>query len=221
VVTVRQVLQHRSGIPVARSLTADALSATSWHCSVRAVERARPVFPPGQVPAYHILSYGFMLGELVQRVTGTDLRIVLHTELLDPLGLADTHLGLPAPLWPRHVLVHAPGARGKARQLVFNRPRRPAGGHSGGQTDQFLHLPIRWSQGFQLGGPGPDPIRPRPMGTHSSPDAFGHNGSNCCIGWADPARDLVFAYLTNQLTVGLEGSPHQSQVSDALLATCP
>jgi CubicO group peptidase (beta-lactamase class C family) len=120
-VTVRQVLQHRSGLPVARTLWADALAATSWRRSVRALERARPAFPPGQVPAYHVLSYGFILGELVQRVTGSDLRAVLRTELLDPLGLADTHLGLPAPLWPRHVPVHSPGAAGTARQLVFNR----------------------------------------------------------------------------------------------------
>jgi CubicO group peptidase (beta-lactamase class C family) len=92
---------------------------------------------------------------------------------------------------------------------------------SNGQTDQFLHLPIRWSQGFQLGGAGSDPARPRPMGSRSSPEAFGHNGSNCCIGWADPSRDLVFAYLTNQLTAGPEGSHHQSKVSDALLTACP
>jgi CubicO group peptidase (beta-lactamase class C family) len=263
-VTVRQVLQHRSGLPVARGLLADALAATSWRRSVRALEGAWPVFPPGQVPAYHVLSYGFILGELVQRVTGSDLRAVLRTELLDPLGLTDTHLGLPVPLWPRRVPVHSPGARGTARQLVFNlRAVRQAvipaatvsstardlarfyqmllrGGEidgtrvftpatiaaarqpsSDGQTDQFLNLPIRWSQGFQLGGPVPDPARPRPMGSRSSTETFGHNGSNCCIGWADPGRDLVFVYLTNQLTAGLEGSPHQSQVSDALLAACP
>jgi CubicO group peptidase (beta-lactamase class C family) len=116
-VTVRQVLQHRAGIPVARGLWRDALAAPGWSRSVRALENARPRFPPGQVPAYHILSYGFILGEVVQRVTGRDLR----AEVLDPLGLADTHLGLPAPLWPRHVPVAASGTGGRARQLVFNR----------------------------------------------------------------------------------------------------
>ena len=55
------------------------------------------------------------------------------------------------------------------------------------------------------------------MGRLSSPATFGHNGSNCCLGWADPARGLVLAYLTNRLTAGLEGSPHLSQVSDTLL----
>jgi CubicO group peptidase (beta-lactamase class C family) len=255
-ITIRQVLQHRSGLPVARRLWWDALAATNWHVSVSALETGRPVFTPGQVPAYHVLSYGFMLGELVQRVTGAELRAVLRAELLDPLGLADTHLGLPAPLWSRHVPVRANGPDGRVRQLMFNnravrqavipaatisstardlarfyqmllrggeldgvrvlapatieQARQPS---SDGQADRLLRRPIRWSQGFQLGGSGP-------MGRRSSRYAFGHNGSNCCIGWADPGRQLVFAYVTNLLTAGLEGSPHQSKVSDALLGAC-
>ncbi len=52
-VTVRQVLQHRSGIPVARGLWRDALAAPSWVRSVRALESARPQYPPGQVPGPH------------------------------------------------------------------------------------------------------------------------------------------------------------------------
>lgn len=166
VITVRQVLRHRSGVPVARSLWLDALAATSWSRSVRALEHARPMFPPGQVPAYHILSYGFILGELVRRVTRSDPRAVMRAEFLDPLGLADTYLGLPAPLWGRHVPVRAPGSGGRARQLVFNR--------------RAVRQAVI------------------PAATISS-----------------TARDL-----TSELTTGLEGSPHQSQVSDALLAAC-
>ena len=262
-ITVRQVLQHRSGVAVARSLWRDALASGSWGRSVRALERARPLFPPGQVPAYHLLSYGFILGEVIQRVTRSDLRSVLRAQLLDPLGMADTYLGLPDAAWTRHVPVRGSGTGGLARRLVSNRrdvrqavvpaatvsstardlarfyqmllrgdeldgvrvlsaatigqAREPS---SEGQTDRLLRLPIRWSQGFQLGGPGPDPARPRPLGSRSSPEAFGHNGSNCCLGWADPARGLVLAYLTNRLTARLEGALHQSQVSDALLAAC-
>ena len=40
------------------------------------------------------------------------------------------------------------------------------------------------------------------------------------LGWADPGRRLVFAYLTNRLQGGLEGSPHMSELSDAVLAAC-
>jgi CubicO group peptidase (beta-lactamase class C family) len=56
------------------------------------------------------------------------------------------------------------------------------------------------------------------LGTLSSPRTFGHNGSNCCIGWADPDRRLVYAYLTNRT-----GSPradllHHAAVADKVLA---
>jgi len=58
------------------------------------------------------------------------------------------------------------------------------------------------------------------MGASSSPGAFGHNGSNCCLAWADPSRDVVFAYLTSLLSASFDGSPHQGEVSDAVLAAC-
>jgi CubicO group peptidase (beta-lactamase class C family) len=262
-ITIRQVLQHRAGLPVAHNLPRDALAAPHWQRAVHGLELARPSSPPGEVPAYHILSFGFILGEVVQRVTGADLREVMAAELFEPLGLADTYLGLPAPLWHRHVPVRGHGPVTLARQVVFNRRGVRAavvpaatvsatardlarfyemllrGGEAGGvrilrpetvaratrpsangQTDRLLRLPVRWSEGFQLGGPGPDPRRPRPMGAASSPGAFGHNGSNCCLAWADPSRDVVFAYLTNRLTASFDGSPHMSEVSDAVLAAC-
>jgi len=58
------------------------------------------------------------------------------------------------------------------------------------------------------------------MGRLTSPQAFGHNGSNCCIAWADPARHLVFVYLTDLLTAGPEGARHQGEVADAIIAAC-
>lgn len=260
-ITIRQVLRHRAGVPVARNLALDALTALSWDRSIRAIEQARPRFPAGAVPAYHVLNYGFILGEVVQRVTGRSLRDVLRTEILDPVGLPNTHLGLPPALWPTHVPVQSEGLEGLVRTVVFNRrvvrqavipaatmastardltrfyqllvnggeldgvrvfapetiaqARQPS---SDGELDRLLRRQIRWSQAFQLGGPGAKPGKPRSMGAASNPDTFGHNGSNCCLAWADPRRQLVFAYLTNRLTRGLEGSSHQSQVSDAVLS---
>jgi CubicO group peptidase (beta-lactamase class C family) len=262
-ITIRQVLQHRSGVPVARSVLRDALAMTDWDRAIRNLEQARPSFVPGQVPAYHIISYGFILGELVRRVSGVPVQDFLSAELLDPLGLRDTHLGLPDPLWSRHVPVRGQGPGGRIRQAFVNRraTRRaviPAAGvsttardlarfyqallrggelngvrilepdtieqarrpSSDGELDRFLQLPMRWSQGFQLGNPSQDPTVRRPMGRLSSPETFGHNGSNCCIAWADPTRQLVFVYLTDLLAAGHEGARHQSAVSDAIIAAC-
>lgn len=64
---MRHVLQHRSGLPVIRGSGAwgalgDTLTMTSWPHSVRSIERAKPRHPPGGGPAYHFVSYGFILG---------------------------------------------------------------------------------------------------------------------------------------------------------------
>jgi CubicO group peptidase (beta-lactamase class C family) len=261
-ITVRQVLQHRSGLPVARSRTLDALAMPDWERSVRHIERASPSWPPGQVPAYHYISYGFILGELARRVTGTGLTEFLAAAFLRPLGLRDTHLGLPRALWSRHVPIRGRGVAGLVSQVFVNRHQTreaviPAAGvsatardlarfyqallrggelggvrvlqaatvqdarrlSSDGETDRFLQLPMRWSQGFQLGGSGPGQPT-SPMGRLSSPLTFGHNGSNCCIAWADPGRQLVVAYLTDILSAGPEGARHQAEVSDAIIAAC-
>ncbi|WP_432824905.1 serine hydrolase domain-containing protein [Dactylosporangium sp. CA-092794] len=263
-ITVRHVLQHRSGLPVARSTLQDALSMTDWAASVRAVERARPRFPAGEGPAYQYVSYGFLLGELLRRVTGEPIERLLRTEILGPLSMRDTHLGLPDEHWPRHVPLRGRGPGPRAVQAFVNRraTRRaviPAAGvsttardlavlytalvrggelsgarvlaeaslavattpTSDGTIDARIGLPIRWSHGFQLGGPGLDPARPRPMGRTGSERAFGHNGSNVCVAWADPTRRLAVAYLTNLVEPGHGGAVAQNAISEAILAACP
>jgi CubicO group peptidase (beta-lactamase class C family) len=120
-ITIRQVLRHRSGLPVARSRVLDALAMTDWEQSVRRLEDASPAWPPGQVPAYHYISYGFLLGELVRRVTGTALPEFLAAEFLRPLGLNDVHLGLTDRQWPRHVPVRGRGPAGAVSAAFVNR----------------------------------------------------------------------------------------------------
>jgi CubicO group peptidase (beta-lactamase class C family) len=236
-ITVRQVLQHRAGLPYGRSLPLDAVAAPSWERSVRALAGARPRYAAGAVPAYHVLSFGFLLGEIVQRVTGEPFREVLRREVLTPYGMKRTRLGGPGPSVPmgggirrvlfnqgffREAAIPAATVLGTARDLarfyqaVLDDPagvgaRTPS---SDGAVDRVLGVPIRWSEGFQLGGPGGS----RAMGTLGGPLMFGHNGSNACVGWADPQRRLVVAYLTNRLEGRPAGSPHQSEVSDAILA---
>lgn len=122
-ITVRQVLQHRGGLPVARSMAADALSMSDWDASIRAIETAKPSLPPGEGPAYHILSFGFILGELVQRVTGGQLTEFVEAEFLGPTGLRDSYLGLPDEQWHRHVPVRGRDPARLISQFVINQPR--------------------------------------------------------------------------------------------------
>ncbi|HEX4788047.1 MAG TPA: serine hydrolase domain-containing protein [Actinospica sp.] len=129
-VTVRHVLRHASGAPLSTgSVLGDALASPFWDLSVRAAARAKVRYPVGVMSVYHILSHGFVLGELVRRVDGRPLRRFLRQELLDPAGLRDTHLGLTGELWPRNMRLlapprgtpDAPGAGDRAKLELFDR----------------------------------------------------------------------------------------------------
>lgn len=262
-ITPRHVLQHRAGVPLDRSPRAIA-SMVGWEAAVRAMEELRPEASPPARLAYHALTFGFILGELVRRVSGQPVEAFLRRSFLDPLGLADTHLGLPDRFAHRGVpVVPAGGPSELANSVIFNRRsvRRaviPAasisatardvarfyetlrrGGElagtrvlaahtvaeacrvsSDGEMDGTIKRPVRWAQGFHLGGVhGPRDIA-RVMGDLSRRTAFGHNGNVCCTGWADPERELSFAYLTNLLMTTDEGVLHHGLVADCILRAC-
>jgi CubicO group peptidase (beta-lactamase class C family) len=244
-VTVRQVLQHRSGLSTARGLIGDALAMGQWSRSVRNLERAALRWAPGSIPAYQTIVYGFILGEVLRRATGVAPATLMETELLRPLGLGDMHLGLPDAYASRGVpvtghrvmswyvnrpairraVIPSAGISATARSVAaFYQALLTGGGGvlsaeaidtartpstTGGEIDQTFRSPIRWSQGFQLAG--------RSMGSHAGPSTFGHNGSNCCLAWADPEQDLVVAYLTDRL---VPGPDHLRDISDAVRAAC-
>ena len=262
-ITIRQVLQHRSGLVQAMSI-GDAFAISNWDAFVHRVARSRPALTPGEGPAYQALSYGFILGEVVQRVTQCSVQEVLSKELLEPLGMHNTFLGLPDELWERHVPVSGNGPYGKLMAWVVNRRAvrcsvNPSAGISttaadmavfyqmllsggvagsrrllkassieeartpscSGEFDRCAKKPIRWAQGFQLGGPRSDPRFVSPIGATSSPLTYGHNGSNCCIAWADPTRQLAFAYLTSHLADAKEAVEHLAALADDILSGCP
>ncbi|ALG10545.1 serine hydrolase domain-containing protein [Kibdelosporangium phytohabitans] len=90
---VRWLLTHQAGLvavdrPVAR---ADALA---WHPIVEALAAQRPQWQPGTRHGYHALTYGWLVGEVVRRVSGRTLGTFLHDEIARPLDL-DFHIGLP------------------------------------------------------------------------------------------------------------------------------
>ena len=95
--TLRHVLTHRAGIPsIAGPEDVDrAALLLDWDQVVARLCAARPDWPPGRRLAYHAVTGGFILGEVVRRVTGKGIREVLAEQLLDPLGFAAMNYGLP------------------------------------------------------------------------------------------------------------------------------
>jgi CubicO group peptidase (beta-lactamase class C family) len=255
-ITLRHVLRHRTGMPTAGSSFGDVATMANWNLSLRRIVRTTPFDVPGSQPAYQFVTYGFILGEVLRRVTGMPLPDLLRDEVLEPLGMRDTFLGLPAALWHRRVPVRARGALPRAVAVVVNQrsTRRaviPSAGvsttardlatfyqglldgrllgagtlaeatepTSEGELDRYVNALVRWSQGFQLGGRRDGPWA-SPLGQSNGRRAFGHNGSNCCVGWADPERGIAYAYLTACIEGRHLDIAHHAAVADAVIAAC-
>jgi CubicO group peptidase (beta-lactamase class C family) len=84
--TIAHVLAHRAGIPGLPRAALDLDRVGDREFLTRTICDAKPFVKPGTLLAYHAVSGGFILGEIVQRVTGKSIREVLAQEILDPLG---------------------------------------------------------------------------------------------------------------------------------------
>ncbi|MDR6867457.1 CubicO group peptidase (beta-lactamase class C family) [Microbacterium resistens] len=98
-VTVRQVLTHTAGMP---ALPLRALSDLRSPIELADRLAASPSqYPPGSARIYHILSYGTILAELLRRVTGRDIGILVAERIAAPLG-GSLWLGEPVEVAPRY-----------------------------------------------------------------------------------------------------------------------
>ena len=94
-VTVRHVLSHSAGLHRLRSIIEGAHHMLDWDHMVDALAREAPAYEPGTRAGYHALTYGWLVGEIVRRVTGRPLAEVIDAELARPLGLDGLYLGCP------------------------------------------------------------------------------------------------------------------------------
>jgi CubicO group peptidase (beta-lactamase class C family) len=98
-IPVSFLLSHQAGLAwVDEQLTAEQVLA--WEPIVEALERQTPVWEPGTAQGYHAVTYGFLVGEVVRRVTGRSIGTYFREEVAAPLGL-DFFIGLPEELEPR------------------------------------------------------------------------------------------------------------------------
>jgi len=91
---VRWLLSHRAGLPaVSRPLAPEAMY--QWDTMTAALAEQKPWWKPGERHGYHAVTYGWLVGEVVRRITGKSLGTYFRDEVARPLG-ADFHIGLPA-----------------------------------------------------------------------------------------------------------------------------
>lgn len=99
-VTVRHLLTHTAGVRMARTGWPEA----SWEEIVRRIceRRLEPGWEPGLKAGYHQLSAWFVLGELVRRLDGRPFERYVREEILRPLGMEDSWIGMPPERWHRY-----------------------------------------------------------------------------------------------------------------------
>lgn len=91
-ITVRELLGHRAGLTHLHGAgRADMLD----HCTMEARMAAAAPGPEFGKPAYHALTYGWLMAGLARSVTGVGMRELFRTELAAPLDTDGLHLGRP------------------------------------------------------------------------------------------------------------------------------
>jgi CubicO group peptidase (beta-lactamase class C family) len=115
-VTVRDVMRHRAGLShLSGSTMADLLD----HLLMEERMAAAPMGLLKGRPAYHALTYGWLMSGLARAVTGRSMRELFRTELAAPLNTDGIHLGRPplsAPTQPAQII----GPQTRLQNPIFN-----------------------------------------------------------------------------------------------------
>lgn len=102
--TIRHVLTHSAGVPLATGPRPDLRKMNDSAYAREKLGELRPIHRPGLVHIYHGVTWGPLIREIVSAATGRNIREILATEILEPLGfrwtnygVAESDVGLVAP----------------------------------------------------------------------------------------------------------------------------
>ncbi|WP_433545567.1 serine hydrolase domain-containing protein [Streptomyces sp. CA-294286] len=117
-VLVRDLLSHRAGLAGLR-VPHSVQELYDWDLSCERLAATEPWWEPGSKSGYHALTYGFLVGEVVRRVSGMRPAEFLEREVTVPLGI-DFTIGLPEKEAGRTAeLVHVPVTSSSEQAALF------------------------------------------------------------------------------------------------------
>jgi len=90
---VRWLLSHQAGL-VAVDPPLQPRAHEDWDTMIHALEETTPQWEPGTKNGYHMVTFGWLVGEVIHRITGKMPGAFFHDEVAGPLG-ADFHIGTP------------------------------------------------------------------------------------------------------------------------------
>ena len=95
-ITLRHLLTHQSAMHDVRRLAHSTGQLLDWDYMVKQLAAAPPVWDVGVRSGYHALTYGWLVGEVIRRVTGLTIDEAFRREVVEPLGLdGGMHVGAP------------------------------------------------------------------------------------------------------------------------------
>jgi CubicO group peptidase (beta-lactamase class C family) len=93
--TVAQAVSHQAGIYKTPNLE-NIENITDWEKGLRYVENAVPAYEPGTKTGYHAITYGWIIGGIIQKATGRHIQEVIREEIAKPLGIEnEMFVGIP------------------------------------------------------------------------------------------------------------------------------
>ena len=92
-IPVRYLLSHTAGLPAMRKFL-PAGSASNWDLIASTLAETEPWWEPGTKHGYHAVTFGWLVGEVIRRISGKSVGAYFRDEIAEPLGI-DFHIGLP------------------------------------------------------------------------------------------------------------------------------
>jgi CubicO group peptidase (beta-lactamase class C family) len=92
-IPVRWLLCHKAGLPYVDA-TVTFEETLAWDPVIRALEAQAPIWEPGTAHGYHATTFGWLVGEVVRRISGKSVGTFFAEEIAGPLGL-EFWIGLP------------------------------------------------------------------------------------------------------------------------------
>ncbi|MBT8469419.1 MAG: beta-lactamase family protein, partial [Deltaproteobacteria bacterium] len=93
VITVRQVLAHQAGLHKTAPLVDDLTDILDWDKVISRLETTEPDFHPGTANGYHAMTFGWLVGELVHRISGMSFTDFVQKRIVEPLDLDGMLIG--------------------------------------------------------------------------------------------------------------------------------
>ena len=115
-ITFTQLLSHRAGL----SALDESGDVLDYSAVIAALEKQKPLWPPGTTHGYHARTFGFLVDECVRRITGKRIAEYWRENFAGPLGL-DIWIGLPTEEQPRTATIYSAKAGGEQKPAEFYR----------------------------------------------------------------------------------------------------